>query len=83
MDHARNALVVSSSDAVIAIGGRAGTMSEIGLALSYEKPVIIVKGTDGISNLIKDSLEKIGVKRGIYMAEPDEAVELAIRLVKQ
>lgn len=37
---ARNSLVVSSADAVIAIGGEYGTLSEIALALRYGKPVI-------------------------------------------
>ena len=36
---ARNALVVGSSDAVIAIGGAYGTLSEIGMALKMEIPV--------------------------------------------
>jgi uncharacterized protein (TIGR00725 family) len=40
LGHARNALVVSSGDAVIAVGGGFGTLSEIGLALKMGKPVI-------------------------------------------
>jgi len=40
MSHARNAIIVRSADAVIAVGGRFGTLSEIGLALSIEKPVL-------------------------------------------
>ena len=37
---ARNAIVVSASDAVIAISGGYGTLSEIGLALKARKTVI-------------------------------------------
>ncbi|HWP34324.1 MAG TPA: TIGR00725 family protein, partial [Thermodesulfobacteriota bacterium] len=40
LGHARNPLVVLAADAVIAIGGRAGTLTEIGYALIYRKPVI-------------------------------------------
>jgi uncharacterized protein (TIGR00725 family) len=40
MGEARNALVVRASDAVIAVGGGVGTLSEIGLALKMGKPVI-------------------------------------------
>lgn len=36
----RNALVVDNGDAVIAIGGRYGTLSEIALALDADTPVI-------------------------------------------
>jgi uncharacterized protein (TIGR00725 family) len=40
MGEARNALVVRASDAVIAVGGGVGTLSEIGLALKMGRPVI-------------------------------------------
>jgi uncharacterized protein (TIGR00725 family) len=36
---ARNALVVMNGDACIAVDGAAGTLSELGLALVYGKPV--------------------------------------------
>jgi uncharacterized protein (TIGR00725 family) len=40
MGEARNALVVRAADAVIAVGGGVGTLSEIGLALKMGRPVI-------------------------------------------
>jgi uncharacterized protein (TIGR00725 family) len=54
--HARNLAVVSSGDAVIAVGGSFGTLSEIGLAAKIGRPVVIVsgwrlqneEGTDGV-----------------------------------
>ena len=39
LGHARNALVVSSSDAVIALPGSYGTLSEVALALTLGKSV--------------------------------------------
>jgi uncharacterized protein (TIGR00725 family) len=44
LGHARNLAVVSSGDAVIAVGGGFGTLSEIGLARKVGRPVIIVEG---------------------------------------
>jgi uncharacterized protein (TIGR00725 family) len=44
MGHARNLAVVSSGDAVIAIGGSFGTLSEIGLAARVGRPVVILSG---------------------------------------
>ena len=38
--HARNLAVVASADAVIAIGGEWGTLSEIALARRLERPVV-------------------------------------------
>lgn len=42
MGDARNAVNVLSSDVVIALPGGAGTLSEVALALSARKPVIVV-----------------------------------------
>lgn len=41
--HARNLAVVSSGEAVIAIGGEWGTLSEIGLARAIGRPVIALR----------------------------------------
>ncbi|MFH1282310.1 MAG: TIGR00725 family protein [bacterium] len=46
MSHARNAIIVRSSDALIAIGGQYGTLSEIALAKAIEKPVLGIKTWD-------------------------------------
>ncbi|RYJ13875.1 TIGR00725 family protein [Halogeometricum borinquense] len=39
LGHGRNALVVMNGDAVIAIDGAGGTLSEIGLSLVYDRPI--------------------------------------------
>jgi uncharacterized protein (TIGR00725 family) len=44
MGHARNLAVVSSGDAVIAVGGGYGTLSEIGLAAKIGRPVVLLAG---------------------------------------
>lgn len=40
LGHARNILIVQSADAVIAVGGGYGTLSEIAVALKIGKPVL-------------------------------------------
>ena len=40
LGHARNAVVIQASEAVIAVGGGAGTLSEIGHALKIGKPLV-------------------------------------------
>jgi uncharacterized protein (TIGR00725 family) len=40
----RNGLVVLAADAVVAVGGEFGTLSEIALALKAGKPVVAVGG---------------------------------------
>jgi uncharacterized protein (TIGR00725 family) len=54
--HARNLAVVSTGDAVIAVGGEFGTLSEIALAAKIRRPVVLLSswrlqrddGTPGI-----------------------------------
>ena len=41
--HGRNLAVVASGDAVIAVGGRYGTLAEIGLALTLGRPVVVLE----------------------------------------
>lgn len=72
MGEGRNVLVVRAGDAVIAIGGEFGTLSEIGLALKMGKPVI------GLGTW---KLAKPGEPKKDYIIEastPGEAVEKAL-----
>ncbi len=46
MQQARNQILVLSSEAVIAIGGGWGTLSEISVALKYRVPVVLLSSWD-------------------------------------
>ncbi len=72
--YARNVAVVKSAQAVIAIGGSYGTLSEIGHALQSGLPVIGLQ-TWGISRKSKDKSPIIEAKT------PAEAVEKALELI--
>jgi uncharacterized protein (TIGR00725 family) len=48
----RNALIVRTSDALVAIGGGVGTLSEIGFALKHERPVIGI-GTFAVEGVVQ------------------------------
>ena len=64
--HGRNLAVVASGDAVIAVGGRYGTLAEIGLALTLGRRVVV--------------LEPGWTVDGTLRAEtPERAVELALQ----
>ncbi len=43
MGHARNVLIAQSSDALIAVNGEYGTLSEIALGLKMGKPVVVLE----------------------------------------
>ncbi len=72
--YARNVAVVKSAQAVIAVGGSYGTLSEIGHALQSGLPVIGLE-TWGISRKGKDKSPIIEAKT------PAEAVEKALELI--
>ncbi|KQC04831.1 MAG: hypothetical protein APR53_09545 [Methanoculleus sp. SDB] len=65
---ARNAVLVSSADAVIAVGGGHGTLSEIGMALKLGIPVFTVGSWD---------------IPGVFpCTTPEEAVLMAVRAAR-
>jgi uncharacterized protein (TIGR00725 family) len=59
----RNLLVVRASDILVAIAGGYGTLSEIGLALKAEKPVIGLKTWKEIKGITYVSGPKEAIKR--------------------
>jgi hypothetical protein len=71
MGYARNLSVVASGDVVIAVGGAWGTLSEIGLARSIGREVILL---DTWEVTPPESGQLDGVRRA---RTPAEAVELA------
>ena len=68
LGHARNVLVAQSADAVIAVGGSYGTLSEIAVALKTGRPVFGYRtwNIDGV----------------IACATPEEAVLMAVRAAR-
>ena len=72
----RNLVVVTSSDAVIAVGGRHGTLSEIGLALRMGRSVVT------LSSWRVESDHRLGGPRVHRANDPRESVAVAIRLLK-
>jgi len=46
MSHARNAIITRTADVLIAIDGKYGTLSEIGLALAIDKKVVGINTWD-------------------------------------
>jgi uncharacterized protein (TIGR00725 family) len=71
LGEARNALVVGAADALIAVGGEWGTLSEIALALKAGKRVVGL----GTWELARGGRPIEGIAAA---ADPAEAVELAL-----
>lgn len=69
MSHARNIIVVRTSNAIIAIGGRYGTLSEIAFALKLGIPIVGIKTWD-----VSSEIQKV--------SSPKEAVDMAFDLAR-
>ncbi|MBU0761677.1 MAG: TIGR00725 family protein, partial [Candidatus Altiarchaeota archaeon] len=79
LGYARNSIVVSSADSVIAVNGSTGTLSEIAMALSFGKKVVVIKESGGISAEINECLKGDGKIKDIITASKDDAVKKAIQ----
>ena len=73
----RNIVVVTSADAVVAVGGRHGTLSEIGMALRQGRHVV------ALSSWRIESDQRMGGPRIHRARDVHEAVALAVRLARE
>lgn len=69
MGEARNVIIAKTSDAIIAVGGGYGTLSELGHALNLGKKVFALKSWDVLTNEENFTVAK----------SPEEAVKLAFK----
>lgn len=75
LSEARNIIIVRTSDAIIAIGGEAGTLSEIAFAIKLQVPII------GINTwkLFKGEKEENLI---IKAKDAKEAIKIALQFIK-
>ena len=81
----RNLLLTRASDAVIVGCGRWGTINEFTIALEDCKPIGVLDGSGGSTDVIKDIIAKS--KRGpgniVYDSDPKKLVGKVIELIKK
>lgn len=82
MGEARNALVVRAADAVIAVAGEWGTLSEIALALKMGRPVVglatweLAKGGRSVGGIVRADTPEEAVVRALELARRPPAQSL-------
>ncbi len=82
MGQARNVLVAASGDAVIAVGGGFGALSEIALALRLGRPVVLLGGWAAALSTDETRAMLAGLPgRLLVAATPEEAVRSAVESV--
>lgn len=77
----RDALLINSSDAVVSIGGRLGTLHEFTIAMETGTPIGFLQGGGGISEQVMDILHAAGESRSGNVVFSEEAPELLMKLV--
>jgi len=79
----RNLILTRSSDGVIIICGRIGTLNEFTSAFEYQKPIGVLEGSGGNADMIRKILAKghRGKKNVIFDRDPRRLVRRLIRLI--
>ena len=81
--HRRNFLIVNTADAIIAIGGRWGTLNEISFSMVFEKPLILIKDTGGCVDEIVNGHLMQDIESTYYIADSaEDAVEKAFEFCR-
>lgn len=81
MGHARNVILVSMADVVIAVGGGAGTLSEMAMAWQLGKPIVGLDLGEGWSARVANTSLDHRLRDPIHRAtSPAEAARLARQL---
>ena len=83
LGHRRNFVIVDTADAVIAIGGRWGTLNEISFSMVFEKPLILIKGTGGcVDDLVNGQIMQ-NIESTYHIADSaEDAVKKAFECFK-
>ncbi len=75
----REFVLVNSCDAIIAISGGSGTLTELAIAYQLDIPMIVIKGSGGWSDKLADNYFDNRKRRKVIAANtPEEAVKTAI-----
>lgn len=75
----REFVLVNSCDAIVAISGGSGTLTELAIAYQSDIPMIVIKGTGGWSDKLADTFFDARERRRVIGATTaSEAVRLAL-----
>ena len=75
----REFVLVNSCDAIIAVSGGSGTLTEVAIAYQSDIPMIAMTGVGGWSEKLADTfIDARERRKTLAAATPDEAVKLAI-----
>jgi uncharacterized protein (TIGR00725 family) len=75
----REFILVNSCDAVIAVSGGSGTLTELAMAYQLDIPIVVVEKTGGWSDKLANTYFDTRQRRKVIgVSSPEQAVEIAI-----
>jgi uncharacterized protein (TIGR00725 family) len=82
----RDALLINSSDAVLSIGGRLGTLHEFTIAMETRTPIGFLEGAGGVGDEIKilmETLPNVHKELAIFETDADVLVDKLTKLLNK
>ena len=82
----REVVNIRSSDIVVIVGGRTGTLGELAIAYDEGKLIGVLTGTGGISDMVESILAACNKNTGarvVYSSEPVQLIEELLRVYEQ
>jgi uncharacterized protein (TIGR00725 family) len=81
----RNLILIRSSDAVITVCGRMGTLNEFTIAFEDQKPIGVLTETGGTADMLQDILEKAhrGHGKVVFDSDPEKLLDKVTALIAQ
>jgi len=83
----RSELMINTVDVVVMIGGKNGTLKELSAAYILKKPIIIIEGSGGFADTLKDCLYEgkyLDDRRNVeikFVRNPSEAILLIQEII--
>lgn len=81
----RNLLLTRSSDAIITICGRIGTLNEFTIGFEDQKPMGVLEGSGGMADHIREIVENShkGPGKVVYSKDPVDLVKKVVALMEE
>lgn len=81
----RNLLLTRSSDAIVSICGRMGTLNEFTIAFEDNKPIGVLEGSGGIADMLRNIIENAyrGYGKVVFASQPSKLLDLVVKMVEK
>jgi len=81
----RNLLLTRSADAIITLCGRMGTLNEFTIAFEDHKPIGVLEGSGGTSDMLREILERAhrGFNNVVFNSDPSKLIDEVLEVVKK